>query len=507
MATITSPPPASFRLRRMFVDTLQEPVVYMRSDCPVCRSEGFGAQARIRLRSGEHEVTATLNVVLDDALDHGEAGLSEAAWRLLQAAPGDVAEVGHPDPLPSLAHVRRKIFGGRLDDGALRAIIDDLGAGRYSDIEIAAFVTACAGDRLDLAEIVGLTRAMIATGSTLRWNSRRVLDKHCVGGLPGNRTSLLVVPIVAAAGRLIPKTSSRAITSPAGTADAMETIAPVDLSREQVVRVVESEGGCIAWGGRLGLSPADDVLISVERPLDIDAVGQLVASVLSKKAAAGATDVLIDVPVGPTAKIRSEATFTLLSQILVDVGAAIGLRVRPLRSDGRQPVGRGIGPSLEARDALAVLRNDAAAPPDLRERALDLAGAVLELDPAIPGGTGRSLAQRHLDDGSALAKLEAICEKQGGRREPGVAPLQHPVEDTSGGRVIAIDNRRLARAAKLAGAPRAPTAGAELHVRIGRDVAPGEPLFTLHAETPGQLRQALAYVAVSVDAVTVERES
>jgi thymidine phosphorylase len=315
------------------------------------------------------------------------------------------------------------------------------------------------------------------------------------------------VPIVAAAGRLIPKTSSRAITSPAGTADAMETMAPVDLSHEQVVRVVESEGGCIAWGGRLGLSPADDVLISVERPLDIDALGQLVASVLSKKAAAGATDVLIDIPVGPTAKIRSDGTFTRLSQILVDVGAAIGLRVRPLRSDGRQPVGRGIGPSLEARDALAVLRNDAAAPPDLRERALDLAGAVLELDPTIPGGTGRALAQRHLDDGSALAKLEAICEKQGGRREPGVAPLQHPVEATSGGRVTAIDNRRLARAAKLAGAPRAATAGAELHVRLGREVRPGEPVYTLHAQTPGQLRQALAYVAGASDIVSIDEDS
>lgn len=492
------------RVRRMRVDTLLEHVVYMRADSPACRSEGLEAQARVLLRCGGRELIATLNVVLGDMLAPGEAGLSESAWRLLGAQDGDVAVVSHPPPVESLSFVRAKAFGRELAAHELAAIVRDVVDERYSDVELTAFIVACAGGRLGTPEITALTSAMIATGRRLDWASRVVLGKHCVGGLPGNRTTLVVVPIVAAAGGLIPKTSSRSITSPAGTADAMETLAPVDLDLAAMRRVVEREGACIAWGGRLGLSPADDIFIRVERPLEIDAVGQLVASILSKNAAAGSTDLLVDIPVGPTAKVRSTHAADALATLLVGVGAAVGLRVRALRTDGTQPIGRGMGPALEARDALAVLRGDEGAPKDLRARALLLAGAVLEMDPSIPAGTGLARATEALECGRALAKLEDICEAQGGRREPPSSAHRHPCESPAAGRVAAIDNRRLARAAKLAGAPTAPSAGAEIHVRIGDDVAPGQPLFTLHAETPGELAYARAYVGANPGIVAVE---
>src|SRR5207342_2314958 len=194
-----------------------------------------------------------------------------------------------------------------------------------SDIELAAFVTACAGDRMDLDESVALTRAMISVGERLDWGGGPVLDKHCVGGLPGNRTTPIVVAIIAAAGYRIPKTSSRAITSPAGTADAMEVMAPVALDLPGMRRVVEKEGGCIVWGGNVRLSPADDILIRVERPLDFDSDGQLVASILSKKVAAGSTHVLIDMPVGPTAKVRSLESAMSLQARLLTTASALGL--------------------------------------------------------------------------------------------------------------------------------------------------------------------------------------
>ena len=265
---------------------------------------------------------------------------------------------------------------------------------------------------------MALTRAMVDVGHRIKWPLSPVMDKHCVGGLPGNRTTLLVVPIVAACGVVMPKTSSRAITSPAGTADTMETLAPVTLDEATMRRVVEREGGCIAWGGSARLSPADDVLIRVERPLDLDSEAQLVASVLSKKAAVGSERVLIDVPVGPTAKVRSSAAARSLAASLVSVGAAIGLQVEVVETDGRQPVGRGIGPALEALDVMAVLHRRSDAPQDLRERALMLAGRLLEMAGRAAHGTGLALATRTLDSGLALAKFIAICEGQGGLREP-----------------------------------------------------------------------------------------
>lgn len=486
--------PHRLRLKRLGIDTYQEAVIYMRNDCHICQAEGFEAQSRVQVERGGRTIIATLNVVTGDMLAPDEAGLSEAAWRLLGAGAGDAITLSHPPLLESLSRVRAKVYGERLGDADMRVIVGDIAAGRYADIHLSAFVTACAGDRLDITETIALTRAMVDAGERLAWAHMPVVDKHCVGGLPGNRTTLIVVPIVAAYGLTIPKTSSRAITSPAGTADVMETITAVDLDVVSMRGVVEREGGCIVWGGAMRLSPADDVLIRVERPLDLDSEGQLVASVLSKKVAAGSSHVVIDIPVGETAKVRSREAAQTLSRRLVETGHAIGLTVHTVVTDGAQPVGRGIGPALEACDVLAVLRREVDAPADLRERALRLAGAVLEYGPGVMPGEGAFLAQEILDDGRAWKKFQAICAAQGGIREPPIAAHTHVVVAPQRGRVTAIDNRRLARAAKLAGAPRAPAAGLEFHAPLGTDIEQGQPLFTVHAEAPGELAYALDYV-------------
>ena len=483
----------ALKLRRLEIDTYQEAVVYMNRDCHVCRAEGFEAQSRVQVELGSRHIVATVNVVSDRLLGNDEASLSESAWRALQAVEGARIRVTHPEPLESLSALRAKVYGRRIELPAWREIMTDIVDGHYSGLELAALVTACAADRLDLAETIALTRAMIEVGDRLTWRTPQVVDKHCVGGLPGNRTTLIVVPIVAAAGLTIPKTSSRAITSPSGTADTMEVLAPVDLDIAQMREVVEREGGCIVWGGNVRLSPADDLLIRVERPLDFDSEGQLVASVLSKKIAAGSTHILIDVPVGATAKVRSPESARLLQQRFEATAQALGVNLKVHVSDGRQPVGRGIGPALEARDVLAVLRGSPEAPEDLREHALTLAGEVLEFAAGVSAQSGLAKAQQILDSGEAWRKFGAICRAQGGMREPPRAPLTHLVCAREAGRCAAIDNRRLARVAKLAGAPRAPSAGIDLHVRLGQAVERDQPLYTLHAEAPGELDYALNY--------------
>jgi thymidine phosphorylase len=494
----------TLRARRLGIETRQEAVVYMREDCEVCRSEGFESATRIEVRHGSRHIVATLNVVTSGILGPGEAGLSEVACQRLAVSDGDEVTFAHPPPLESLSLVRAKVYGRRLGGDEMRRITRDVVDGRYADVHLASFITACAAGGLDRGEIIALTRAMIDTGERLAWPGAPVVDKHSVGGLPGNRTTLIIVPIVAAFGLTMPKTSSRAITSPAGTADTMEALAPVSLDLAAMRRVVEREGACIVWGGRLGLSPADDILIQVERPLELDAEGQLVASVISKKVAAGSTDVVIDVPVGDTVKVRTTAAATTLSESLTAVAAEFGLRAEAVITDGTAPVGRGLGPALEARDALAVLRGEPDAPRDLRERALDLAGHVLELAGHVRDG--RVLARTILDDGRAWRKFQAICAAQGGMREPGRAPHTRPVCAARGGRIVGIDNRRLARAAKLAGAPSDPAAGLEIHVRPGAVVATGEPLFTLHAESAGELAYALAFTERHPDIVRVDDE-
>jgi len=290
---------------------------------------------------------------------------------------------------------------------------------------------------------------------------------------------------VAAHGMLIPKTSSRAITSPAGTADTMEVLAEVELSPDKLHEIVRSQRACLAWGGTAGLAPVDDVLISVERPLSMDSPGQLVASILSKKLAAGATHLIIDIPIGTTAKIHSRNRAQALRKLFEYVGDQLGLHLEVVLTDGRQPVGRGIGPVLEARDIMQVLENDPAAPVDLREKALQLAGRILEFDPDVRGGQGYAIARDILDSGRALAKMQAIIDAQGKNpAPPAIGHLHHEVQASRSGRVTAINNLQLAHIARLAGAPMDKGAGVDLHKKLGDPVSTGEPLYSIYAEFP-----------------------
>lgn len=491
----------TLRAKRIGIDTQHESVVYMHQDCHVCRSEGFRALARVRLNYGSKSVIATINHVSGNLLAAGEAGLSDSLWRRLGVGAGDQLRISHAPPLDSLSLIRGKVYGKRLDDAAFQDVIADVVAGRYSDIHLASLITACSARPLDHGEMVGLTRSMIDVGDRLNWGTRPIVDKHCVGGLPGNRTTPIVVAIVAACGLTMPKTSSRAITSPAGTADTMETMAPVDLDIGAMRRVVEREGGCIVWGGAVRLSPADDLLIRIERALDLDSEGQLVASVLSKKIAAGATELVIDVPIGPTAKVRSEQAAAALIRSLTEVAKAFGLRVRALSTDGMQPVGRGIGPALEARDVLSVLQSRPDAPADLRSRAVALAGIALELGGIAREGQGAETAEAVLADGRAWAKFERICDAQGGIRVPPVSSHTQTMLAARAGRITLFDNRRLAKIAKLAGAPEAKAAGMELQVRLGQEVESGQPLYTIHAETRGELAYALEFATANPDII------
>lgn len=494
----------TLKLKSLGIDSRNEHLVFMRSDCPVCRSEGFEALNRIRVAYREKSLVASL-IIMDEPgqLEEHEIGLSNNAIEYLQVNTGEHLSLHHLPALDSMSEVRSKIYGHTLDENAYHTIIKDIVNRNLSNIQLSAFLTACAGERLTLDETIYLTGAMINVGFKLNWNKKEVYDKHCIGGLPGNRTTPIVVSIAAAAGLIIPKTSSRAITSPAGTADTMETLTNVTLSVEQMKSVVLEEGGCLAWGGSMQLSPADDIMIRVEKALDIDSEGQMIASVLSKKAAAGSTHVVIDIPVGPTAKVRSEQTARLLSQKIIKVGNAIGLLVEVVITDGSQPVGRGIGPALEAKDVLAVLKNKEDAPADLRQRALILAGKLLEMAGKAENGKGKDAAATILESGHAWEKFKHICEKQGGLKIPPNAIYVHKVEAGKQGTVTGINNRKIARLAKLAGAPGAPAAGINFLSPLNVAMNVGQVMMEIHASSQGELEYALEYLRLNDDIIQI----
>ena len=479
-------------LRRVAIDTYRENVAYLHRDCEIYRAEGFQALAKVEVRANGRRILATLNVVDDPRIVRcNEIGLSIDAFAQLGVDNGHPAMVAQAEPPSSIPALHRKIAGERLDRDDFRAIVRDIAAHRYSKIELTAFVVATNQGELDREEVYFLTEAMAAVGHRIDWRERPVVDKHCIGGIPGNRTSMLVVPIVAAHGMLCPKTSSRAITSPAGTADTMEVLANVELPMERLAEIVREHRGCLAWGGTANLSPADDVLISVERPLSIDSPGQMVASILSKKVAAGSTHLVLDIPVGPTAKVRSMPEAQKLRKLFEFVAGRMNLTIDVVITDGRQPIGSGIGPVLEARDVMRVLENDPRAPNDLRQKALRLAGRMLEFDPDVRGGDGFAIARDILDSGRALAKMDAIIHAQGGKpfdhNAPQLARLAFEVMAEADGLVAGIDNHQLARIARLAGAPKMQGSGVDLLKKLGDAVKKGEPLYRVHADYPADL--------------------
>ncbi len=319
---------------------------------------------------------------------------------------------------------------------------------------------------------------------------------------------MIVVPIVAAHGLTIPKTSSRAITSPAGTADTMEVLARVDLSVDEMKQVVTVCNGCLVWGGHVNLSPADDIFISVERPLSLDTREQMVASIMSKKIAAGSTHLLIDLPVGPAAKLRSPIEAMRLRKLFEFVGDHFGITVEVVTTDGSQPIGNGIGPVLEAQDVMAVLANDPSAPADLREKSLQLAARLLEYDPQLRGGTGYARARDLLESGAALKQMNKIIDAQGpsGCRTD-LGTLTSDVPAPRSGVVEAIDCLRLNRLARTAGAPIDTGAGIKVFKKIGDRVEQGEPLYRIHAFDDSEFDLAVSAAKIDAGYVLGSRSS
>ncbi|MBI2464247.1 thymidine phosphorylase family protein [Candidatus Peregrinibacteria bacterium] len=389
--------------------------------------------------------------------------------------------------------IRKKLDGIELKPSEIDAIIQDVVQDDFSDIEMSYFVAGCYTHGLNDNETAALTRSIVKHGSKLTFKNGIVVDKHCIGGVPGNRTTMIVVPIITALGLLMPKTSSRAITSPAGTADTMEVLCNVRNDAKKLRKIIKKTNGFITWGGGVDLAAADDYMIRVRHPLSLDPEGMLLASIMAKKHSVSATHVLIDIPCGPQVKIQTKAQASHLKKRFLKIGKMLGMKVQVVYSDGSEPIGNGIGPLLEALDVIKVLKNEPDAPKDLKTKSLKMAGLLLEMTKKTKKGEGIKKATEVLQSGQAWKQMEKIIEAQGGKKIPDFAPFQFPYSAQKNGKIRMIDNKVIARIARMAGAPIAPQAGLYLHKKLHDTVKKGEKLFTIYASSPDRLKYAVEY--------------
>jgi thymidine phosphorylase len=479
------------RLRRVPISTGNDRIAYLPTAGAVLTAGEYLGPSKVDLLADGKSLSVIVHgLTSPDMLGNDELGLSEEAfaqWGVKEGTEVSLRRTPSPASRQALIH---KVQGNELDESQYEMLLRDVIEGRYSEGEISAFLVS-ATRNLSHQEVVALARVRTRFTQSIKWDRSIVVDKHSMGGVPGSRITLIVVPIIAAHGLAMPKTSSRAITSAAGTADAMETVAKVDLTPEDVARCVEQASACIAWNGRLNHSVVDDVMNSITRPLGIDSNRWSVASILSKKLTAGSTHVIVDIPYGPRTKLKTEKQARELGDLFEQVGAGLGLIVVAFATDGSKPIGRGIGPSLEVRDVRQVLNNDAHAPQDLRAKAIFFAGQILAWDPEV--GTvekGRKLAEELLTNGEAKAAFERIIDAQG-RKDP-ILPgaLTYPVTAQCAGVVSELDGWRIAEIARRAGAPVDKSAGIDLHIQEGSTVAKGDVLYVIHGSGANDLESA-----------------
>ena len=487
----------------MGIDTHRESVAFLSYDDLTGRALGLHPVDRIEISANERRLIAVLNIVEGSIMPVGTIGLSNAAFDKLGVSNNSLVDVAPAEPPASLDLVRDKMNGRQLTSHDFGGIVNDVVRGRYSKVDLTALVVSVTINDLTDDEIMSLTKAMVENGDQLKFDNAIVADKHSVGGVPGNRTTPIITSIAAAAGLLIPKTSSRSVTSPAGTADTVETLMNVELRAERIYDIVSKENGCLAWGGAVNLAPADDLIIQIEHSLNIDAQSLMISSILAKKKAEGATHVILDIPVGHGTKAETTEKGERLKQKFQQLGLRLGLNIRVLLTDGSQPIGNGIGPALEAKDVIKVLANDPEAPVDLRDKSLYLAGELFELTGTSTSGQGRSLAHRILASGEALDKFERIRKLQGRRQIPPLGPHTLDVHAEKHGQVRAIDNRIISRTAQLAGAPQNPGAGVYLAKHVNDFLDQSQLLLRIYAESDEALTFAKRYWAENASAAIV----
>jgi AMP phosphorylase len=459
---------------------------------------------RLDLSWGNSKVTVLANTATG-LVARGEIGLFKEVWNKRSISALQPVQVVMSERPKSIVAIQKKLLGKTLTEPEIRAIIDDIVGGQLSDIQITYFVAASFAHEYTDTELYWLTKAMAETGEMLKFRGM-VVDKHSVGGLAGNRTTMVAIPIVASTGLIMPKTSSRAITSPSGTADTMEVLAPVSFSAKQIQAIVSKVGACLVWGGGLNLAPADDKIIKVSYPLALEPYTKMLVSIMAKKVACGVNTLIIDMPVGPTTKIPDMAKAEELEERFIMLGKRFGMKIKVMKTLSSDPVGSGIGPALEARDVLRVLQQKDDRPTDLEDKAIKLAGDLMEMAGKAAKGRGAQLARQQLLSGAAWKKMQQIIKAQGGdetidSEKVTLGAHKLYVSSKTSGRVKLIDNRALNDLARTLGAPSQKLAGLYLNKKIGDKVAKGERLFTCYAATNDRIelaKQALTKLKVVI---------
>lgn len=426
---------------------------------------------------------------IEDLISEGEIAVSSELQKALNLKKGQRVDISLAPMSKSLSFIKKKLDGKELSREELRVIINDLVKNSLSEAEMALFISAMYRNGTTMNETISLIYAIEESGNTITWKKGIVADKHSIGGIPGNRTTPPVVSICVAGGLIVPKTSSRAITTAAGTADVLETITNVEFSISEIKKIISKTGGCMVWGGGLGIVPADDKIIKIEKILEIDPESQLLASIMAKKLSMGAKYILIDIPYGKNAKVSRNGALRLKKKFEY-IGKYFRRKIEVVLTEGSQPIGNGIGPSLELMDIVKILsRNNG--PLDLEKKSLFLAGTIFEMTGKAKKGKGIQLATSILDSGKAFEKFKEIIEAQGGNiKRLRYGKFKKTLLASGSGKIREIHNKKINSLARVTGCPANKFSGIYLYHHVGDSIKKGDKLIDIYTDSKSKLKEA-----------------
>lgn len=451
---------------------------------------------RVSLRSltkYPKEMSARVNIIRDGIVKKDEIAVSQEIQKKLELRKGQILEVNLADPPKSLSLIKKKLNKKELTKKEIEEIISDIVDNELSEAEVALFISSMYSYGMSLKETVYLTEAILKSGNVLRLKEKLIADKHSIGGIPANRTTPIIVSICASSGLVMPKSSSKAITSAAGTADTIETLAPVEFSTEDLKKILKKTNAFLIWGGGIGMVPADEEIIRIEKALKIDPEAQMLASIMSKKLAVGSNYILIDIPYGKTAKVTKNKALELKKKF-EKLGKIFKKKLKVVLTKGDEPIGNGIGPVLEMIDVLKVLDPEKEGPKDLEEKSLFLSGELLEMTGKAKKGKGYERAKEILKSGEAFKKFKEIIEAQGGKikdLKPG--KFSHKILSRKTGKIFEVDNKMINLLARNTGCPADKSAGVYLHKHVGEKIKKGGTIITLYSESKPRLEMAVKF--------------
>ncbi len=396
----------------------------------------------------------------------------------------------------ALEALKKAIKWEKLNYKETYAIMKDISDNRFTDTLITYYSAIGFFKKASDYELYEMAKAMAETGEMLHFDGV-VADKHCMGGVPGNETTMIMIPLLSSLGIKMPKTFSKAITSPAATGECVNVLMDISFSKKEIENLVKKQNCCLVRGGGLDLAPADEKLIKVAYPLSMQSYSRTVVSIMAKKYAMGINHSLIDIPMGPTAKVPDMKTAKRLKKKYEYVGKKLGMKVVVEITNAKEPIGSWIWATLQVREVLRVLQQHELRPMDLQNKALHLSAKIIELVGMAKGKKAYELAYQQLKSWKAWKKMQSIIKAQWWKNpninseELELAKYKKEVKAEKDGVVKSIDMKLINLTTRTLGAPIDDQGWLYLHKKTGDRVKKNDIIYVMYANQQNKIDMAL----------------